>query len=260
MAEFDPKNYGSKKSKVYSAAPSAGTATVKKDTAASAAVSDYTGGGETFSPNRYGSKKSKLYSADVKTPQTTQKKSTGGLFEKILQTIGAGVQGAASGFAEVVGQATPTTGDQHMGQFSGFGDLGRAVRANRETGADISESVRRMEQERSEKRKANQQKIYDTATELAKRSAELREQAKQGAGKVGGFLVDLGATGTQVAGDALANALLPGSGMAMMATRVYGQSAGDARREGKTEGQQVAAGLKGAAIETLTEKLFGGLA
>nr|DAG39440.1 MAG TPA: Type I restriction enzyme Methylase [Caudoviricetes sp.] len=182
------------------------------------------------------------------------------LMEKAAQTIRSGVLGAASGFAEVVGQATPTTGDQHMGQFSGFGDLGRAVRANRETGADISESVRRMEQERSEKRKAHQQKIYDTATELAERSAELREQAKQGAGKVGGFLVDLGVTVTQVAGDALANALLPGSGMAMMATRVYGQSAGDTRREGKTEGQQIAAGLKGAAIETLTEKLFGGLA
>ena len=182
------------------------------------------------------------------------------LMEKAAQTIKSGVLGAASGFAEVVGQATPTTGDQHMGQFSGFGDLGRAVRANRETGADISESVRRMEQERSEKRKAHQQKIYDTATELAERSAELREQAKQGVGKVGDFLVDLGVTGTQVAGDALANALLPGSGMAMMATRVYGQSAGDARREGKTEGQQIAAGLKGAAIETLTEKLFGGLA
>ena len=182
------------------------------------------------------------------------------LMEKAAQTIKSGVLGTASGFAEIVGQATPTTGGQHMGQFSGFGDLGRAVRENRETGADISESVRRMEQERSEKRKAHQQRIYDTATELAERSAELREQAKQGAGKVGGFLIDLGVTGTQVAGDALANALLPGSGMAMMATRVYGQSAGDARREGKTEGQQVAAGLKGAAIETLTEKLFGGLA
>lgn len=260
MAGFDPKNYGSKKSKVYSAAPSAGTATVKKDTAASAAVSDYTGGGETFSPSRYGSKKSKLYSTDAKTPTTTQKKSSGGLFEKILQTIGSGALGSASGFAEIVGQATPTTGDQHMGQFSGFGDLGRAVRESRETGADISESVRRMEQARSAKRKASQQRIYETATKLSEESAALREQAKQGAGKVGGFLVDLGATGTQVAGDALANALLPGSGMAMMATRVYGQSAGDARREGKTEGQQFAAGLKGAAIETLTEKLFGGLA
>lgn len=182
------------------------------------------------------------------------------LMEKAAQTIKSGLLGSASGFTEIVGQATPTTGDQHMGQFSGFGDLGRAVRKNRETGADISESVRRMEQERSEKRKAHQQRIYDTATELAERSAELREQAKQGAGKVGGFLIDLGVTGTQVAGDALANALLPGSGMAMMATRVYGQSAGDARREGKTDGQQVAAGLKGAAIETLTEKLFGGLA
>lgn len=260
MAGFDPKNYGSKKSKVYSTAPSAGTATVKKDTAASAAVSDYAGGGETFSPSRYGSKKSKLYSADAKKPATTQKKNSGGLFGKILQTIGSGLLGSASGFTEIVGQATPTTGDQHMGQFSGFGDLGRAVRESRETGADISESVRRMERERSAKRKASRQKIYDTATELAERSAELREQAKQGAGKVGGFLVDLGVTGTQVAGDALANALLPGSGMAMMATRVYGQSAGDARRESKTEGQQVAAGLKGAAIETLTEKLFGGLA
>ena len=182
------------------------------------------------------------------------------LMEKAAQTIKSGLLGSASGFAEVVGQATPTTGDQHMGQFSGFGDLGRAVRESRETGADISESVRRTEQERSAKRKASQQRIYDTATELAEKSAELREQAKQGAGKVGSFLVDLGVTGTQVAGDALANALLPGSGMAMMATRVYGQSAGDARREGKTEGQQLAAGLKGAAIETLTEKLFGGLA
>lgn len=182
------------------------------------------------------------------------------LMEKAAQTIKSGLLGSASGFAEIVGQATPTTGDQHMGQFSGFGDLGRAVRERRETGADINESIQRMEQARSEKRKTSQQRIYDTATKLAEESAALREQAKQGAGKVGGFLVDLGATGTQVAGDALANALLPGSGMAMMATRVYGQSAGDARREGKTEGQQVAAGLKGAAIETLTEKLFGGLA
>lgn len=187
---------------------------------------------------------------------------TGGakLMEKAAQTIKSGLLGSASGFAEIVGQATPTTGDQHMGQFSGFGDLGRAVRESRETGADINESVRRMEQVRSAKRKAAQQRIYDTATKLSEESAALREQAKQGAGKVSGFLVDLGATGTQVAGDALANALLPGSGMAMMATRVYGQSAGDARREGKTEGQQFAAGLKGAAIETLTEKLFGGLA
>lgn len=182
------------------------------------------------------------------------------LMEKAAQTIKSGLLGSASGFAEIVGQATPTTGDQHMGQFSGFGDLGRAVRERRETGADINESIQRMEQARSEKRKASQQRIYDTATKLAEESSALREQAKQGAGKVGGFFVDLGATGTQVAGDALANALLPGSGMAMMATRVYGQSAGDARREGKTEGQQFAAGLKGAAIETLTEKLFGGLA
>lgn len=50
------------------------------------------------------------------------------LMEKAAQTIKSGLLGSASGFTEVVGQATPTTGDQHMGQFSGFGDLGRAVR------------------------------------------------------------------------------------------------------------------------------------
>lgn len=182
------------------------------------------------------------------------------LMGKAAQTVKAGVLGAASGIAEIAGQATPTTGDQHLGQFSGLGDLGRAVRESRETGADIGKSIQRMEQERSARRKESQRKTYDAATTLSEKSAALQEKAKQGAGKVGGFLVDLGVTGTQVAGDTLANALLPGSGMAMMAARVYGQSAGDARREGKTEGQQVAAGLKSAAIEVLTEKLFGGLA
>ena len=182
------------------------------------------------------------------------------LMEKAAQTVKAGVLGAASGIAEIAGQATPTTGDQHLGQFSGLGDLGRAVRESRETGADIGKSIQRMEQARSARRKESQRKTYDAATTLSEKSAALQEKAKQGAGKVGGFLVDLGVTGTQVAGDTLANALLPGSGMAMMAARVYGQSAGDARREGKTEGQQVAAGLKSAAIEVLTEKLFGGLA
>ena len=126
------------------------------------------------------------------------------LMEKAAQTVKAGVLGAASGIAEIAGQATPTTGDQHLGQFSGLGDLGRAVReSRRETGADIGKSIQRMEQARSARRKESQRKTYDAATTLSEKSAALQEKAKQGAGKVGGFLVDLGVTGTQVAGDTL---------------------------------------------------------
>lgn len=84
--------------------------------------------------------------------------------------------------------------------------------------------------------------------------------AKEGSGKVGQFLVDLGYTGTQLLADTAANAIAPGAGMVSMASRMYGDASAEARREGKTAGQQVLSGLKGATIEVLTEKLFGGLA
>lgn len=84
--------------------------------------------------------------------------------------------------------------------------------------------------------------------------------AKEGSGKVGQFLVDLGYTGTQLLADTAANAIAPGAGMVSMASRVYGDASAEARRAGKTAGQQVLSGLKGATIEVLTEKMFGGLA
>lgn len=84
--------------------------------------------------------------------------------------------------------------------------------------------------------------------------------AKEGGGKAGQFLVDLGYTGTQLLADLAANAIAPGAGMVSMASRVYGDASAEARREGKTAGQQALSGLKGATIEVLTEKLFGGLA
>lgn len=84
--------------------------------------------------------------------------------------------------------------------------------------------------------------------------------AKEGSGKAGQFLVDLGYTGTQLLADTAANAIAPGAGMVSMASRVYGDASAEARREGKTAGQQALSGLKGATIEVLTEKLFGGLA
>lgn len=181
----------------------------------------------------------------------------GKAMDRAAKTVAAGALGAAAGGAEIAGQFRPTTGQQSLGQFSGFGDLGRAVRENRTKGTDISESIRQQEQQRRVRQKLSQQKIFGAADRLTERGQQYEREAKQGLGTVGQFLVDMGVTGTQMAGDMLANLILPGSGLAMMGMRSYGQAAGEARREGKSEQQQFLAGLKSAGIEVFTEKMFG---
>lgn len=181
----------------------------------------------------------------------------GKAMDRITKTVQAGAAQTASGFAEIAGQFRPTTGQQSIGQFSGFGDLGRAVRESREKGTDINTSILLQERQRRVQQKKSQQKIFDAATRLTERGQQYTQEAKQGLGTVGQFLVDMGVTGTQMAGDALANLILPGSGLVMMGMRSYGQAAGEARREGKSEGQQFLAGLKSACIEVFTEKMFG---
>lgn len=181
----------------------------------------------------------------------------GKAMERGAKTVAAGALGAASSAVEIAGQFTPTSGQQSMGQFSGFGDLGRAVRANREKGTDINTSIRQQEAQRREKQMQSQKQIFSAATRLAEKGQQYEAEAKEGLGTVGQFLVDMGVTGTQMAGDALMNLVLPGSGLVMMGLRSYGQAAGEARREGKTSGQQFLAGLKSAGIGMFTEKMFG---
>ncbi len=181
----------------------------------------------------------------------------GKLMERAAKTVKAGALSTAGSVTELAGQATPVTGEQHLGQFSGLGDLGRAVRESRETGEDINTITQRMETERKNRRSQQRQATFDAATRLFEKSAQAQEEAKEGAGTVGQFLVDMGVTGTQMLGDAVANLALPGSGLAMMGMRSYGQAANEARQQGKSEEQQFLAGLKSAGIETFTEKMFG---
>lgn len=181
----------------------------------------------------------------------------GKLLERAAKTVKAGALSTAGSFVELAGQATPVTGEQHLGQFSGLGDLGRAVRENRETGEDINAITQRMETERRNRRAQQRQATFDSATRLFEKSAQAQEEAKEGAGTVRQFLVDMGVTGTQMLGDAVANLALPGSGLAMMGMRSYGQAANEARKQGKSEEQQFLAGLKSAGIETFTERMFG---
>ncbi len=181
----------------------------------------------------------------------------GKTLDRAAKAVKAGALNSAAGFTEIAAQFHPTTGEQSMGQFSGFGDLGRAVRENREKGTDINASIRQQEEQRRTQRKQSQQKMFAAAGRLTEKSQQYEQEAKRGLGTVGQFLVDMGVTGTQMAGDAIANLVLPGSGLAMMGMRSYGQAAGEARKAGKSEQQQFLAGLKSAGIEVFTERMFG---
>lgn len=98
---------------------------------------------------------------------------------------------------------------------------------------------------------------FKRAQELYAKSAKYEAEAKKGLGKVGQFAVDLGVAGTQFAGDVALNTILPGAGLAAMGARAAGQGAYSASLEGKDINEQLTSGLKSAAVEVLTEKLFG---
>ena len=97
--------------------------------------------------------------------------------------------------------------------------------------------------------------VYDTADHLADDAAADLENAKRGAGAVGGFLVDAGAAGVQLAGDIALAALTGGSALPAMAARSFGGSAQEARRSGADLGQQLSYGAGSAALSVVTEKI-----
>nr|WP_325195170.1 hypothetical protein [uncultured Oscillibacter sp.] len=97
--------------------------------------------------------------------------------------------------------------------------------------------------------------IYDTADALAESSQKDISRAKQGAGKVGQFAVDVGVAGTQMAGDIGLALLTGGSALAPMAARSFGSGAQEARKAGASYGQQVAYGAGSAALSAATEKI-----
>lgn len=95
-------------------------------------------------------------------------------------------------------------------------------------------------------------KAVDTLQESAQKDITT---AKQGLGKVGQFVVDVGVGGTQLAGDIGAAMLLGGSTTLPMAARVFGSGAAEARRSGATYNQQVAYGAATALASALTERI-----
>lgn len=108
--------------------------------------------------------------------------------------------------------------------------------------------------------RAGAESVYSAADNLQVRSSDLIQKAKMtdfGMTDAGNLLVDAGVSGVQMAGDALANAIVPGSGLAALGVRAFGSGAQEARQNGATYGQQVGFGLGTAATEIATEKMFG---
>lgn len=120
-----------------------------------------------------------------------------------------------------------------------------------------SEDSTKLFEKRYSELKGAGQKKFDTADKLMQRATEEQNAAKAGLGKLGQGAVDFGIAATQFAGDAFLNALLPGSGLAAMGLRAAGGGSYEARQEGLGLDKQLTTGMKSAAIEVLTEKLFG---
>ena len=111
--------------------------------------------------------------------------------------------------------------------------------------------------------KVTGEKVQERATEAAHGAEEQwsasaaadQERAKEGLGTLGRVAVDAGAAGTQMLGD-IGLGWVTGVGtMPVMAGRVFGGSAREARTEGADLGEQIGYGAASAALSLATEQL-----
>ena len=114
-------------------------------------------------------------------------------------------------------------------------------------------------EEEDEKAMQMQQAIADKSAELSESGGRDIERSKWGASDAGRFALDAVSQVPALAADMAANAVLPGSGMAMMMGRSFGGGVQQAEAGGGNLAQAGAYGATSAAKEYLTEKMFGGL-
>lgn len=185
---------------------------------------------------------------------------------KLDSTLNAATYNAAGSIANLFGLLEEKDAQTKARDEADSARL-KAGREASEKGEDIntragglkkqSEDSRSLFEKRYAELKGAGDKGFAVADELMQRAAEEENAAKAGLGKFGQGVVDFGIAGAQFAGDAIMNAFLPGSGLAAMGVRAAGGGAYDARAKGLDLDKQLNAGIKSAAIEVMTEKLFG---
>lgn len=180
---------------------------------------------------------------------------------RVGKTINAGVQGTMSNFANFWGwlkesDAAAKARDEADKEYTERQNKQLAETKGEKAIAKTEEQQKQKYAENHAKQKDNWSKDYEKADKLSAMSEKNVAEAKDGLGKVGQALVDIGVVGTQMLGDAALN-IIPGGGTASMLARVAGGSAQQARLEGKDIGQQSLSAIKGGGIAWLTEKMFG---
>ena len=180
---------------------------------------------------------------------------------RVGKTINAGVQGTMSNFTNFWGwlkesDAAARARDEADKEYTERQNKELAKTKGEKAIAKTEEQQKQKYAENHAKQKDNWSKDYEKADKLSAMSEKNVAEAKEGLGKVGQALVDIGVVGTQMLGDAVLN-IIPGGGTASMIARVAGGAAQQARLEGKDIGQQSLAAIKSGSISWLTEKMFG---
>ena len=197
-----------------------------------------------------------------KKNQFSGKRTTGDGATRVDQVMAAAINSTLSAFQKLAADNTSSTGSLSMGE-SARAAINEAKTAKKE-GRQVRPGQAQRKAEQDKIKSFNdgwagdfKQKLLEGAQKSAESAYESERHAKEGLGKFGQGVVDFGIAGAQFAGDALFNAVAPGAGLAAMAGRAYGSASLDAQQRGLSEGEQQISGLKSAAIEMLTEKLFG---
>ena len=172
------------------------------------------------------------------------------VFERLWGSIKGGSKQAAGSLGGLFGY----TGRVATG---GQSAVDKALRAS--GNEEISALYHVGTEEEDEKAMQMQQAIADKSAELSESGGRDIERSKWGASGAGRFALDAVSQVPALAADMVANAVLPGSGMAMMMGRSFGGGVQQAEAGGGTLAQAGAYGAASAAKEYLTEKMFGGL-
>lgn len=172
------------------------------------------------------------------------------IFERLWGSIKGGSKQAAGSLGGLFGY----TGRVATG---GQSAVDKALRAS--GNEELSALYHVGTEEEDEKAMQMQQAIADKSAELSESGGRDIERSKLGASKAGKFALDAVSQVPALAADMAANAVLPGSGMAMMMGRSFGGGAQQAEAGGGNLAQAGAYGAASAAKEYLTEKMFGGL-
>lgn len=172
------------------------------------------------------------------------------VFERLWGSIKGGSKQAAGSLGGLFGY----TGRVATG---GQSAVDRALRAS--GNEDLSALYHVSTEDENKKAMQMQQAIADKSAELSESGGRDIERSKWGASDAGRFALDAVSQVPALAADMAANAVLPGSGMAMMMGRSFGGGVQQAEAGGGNLAQAGAYGAASAAKEYLTEKMFGGL-